>query len=450
MPPVPRAQPTPSWLRAVAESLLVALVLGPIAWFLVAGGLALDSAQSTLRSLGRLAGVAGLVWFLLSMLLSIRLPGFDGPLGGLIRVWHVHHRLGAASFLALLLHPVLLALASAAGGPGATLATLTPPLEHWSLWAGWLALLLMMVFLAPTFAFFGEPDYQRWKALHALSGAVVVFGVLHAVALARTGPGAQALLLWSVFGLLGGGAFVWRKALSRLWSRRGHRIVRVQPLARGVVELSLEAERTPLEYLPGQFVYLTPLDPALAAGCGEEHPYSISSAPGEPLLRIAIKDLGDASGALLAVREGSRALVEGPYGTFLPPLDLPPLDAAPALWIGGGIGLTPFVSAVRALGRAPRPVDIDLVYCANDPSRAYFMAELEEIAARVPGLRVHAHRFAEAGPLTEPWLAARVPDFATRPAFVCGPPGLIDHARNLLVQAGVPRGQITSEEFNLL
>jgi len=431
--------------RSAAETLLLVLTLGPLAWFFAAGGLDTGSAAAVLRSLGRLTGIVGLAWLLLSMLLSIRMPGFDGPLGGLIRVWHIHHLLGAASFVALLLHPILLALAAAADSPAAVLATLTPPLGWWPLWTGWLALLLMMAFLAPTFAFFGEPDYQRWKAVHLLSAGTALFGLVHAVALARTLSPEHSAWLWALFGVLGGGALLWRKGLSRIFSHRTYRISATRMLARGVIELTLTAEGKPVRYRPGQFVYLTPLDDRLAAGRGEEHPYSLSSAPDEADLRIAIKDLGDASGALLDVTVGSRALVEGPYGEFLPPA-----SNRPALWIGGGIGLTPFVSAVRALGAQPQPVDVDLVYCANDPSRAYFMAELEAIAATVPGLRVHAHYFADEGPLTREWMAGRVADFVARPAYICGPPMLIQLARSLLVDAGVPRSRITSEEFNLL
>jgi len=431
--------------RIAGDALLAALALGPLFWFLGAGALQLESAASTLRSLGRLAGVAGLAWLLLAMLLSVRVPRWDSPFGGLIRLWHIHHMLGAASFLLLMMHPILLALAAAASSPAAALATLTPPLSFWPLWAGWGALLLMMVFLAPGFAFFGDADYQRWKAVHLLSAGAVVLGVAHAVPLSRALPADQAIWLWGSLGGLAMAAFSWRTLLSRIFSRRPYRITQVDALARGVVELSLVPEGRPMDYEPGQFAYLTPLDPALGAGRGEEHPYSMSSAPTEPVLRMAIKDLGDASGALLNVSVGSRVLIEGPYGQFLPSS-----HERPALWIGGGIGLTPFMSVARALADQGGMADVQLLYCANDPSRAYFQDELKAIAARVPGLTLHMHYFAEAGPLSLPYLETRVPDYRERRVYICGPLPLIALARTLLREAGVPRTNITSEEFNLL
>jgi predicted ferric reductase len=433
------------WPRVAADALAVALAAAPVVWAFAAAGPPADSA-GLLRFAGRLAGVAGLSWFLLAMLLSIRFAGLDGPLGGMLRVWRIHHRLGAASLLLLLAHPVLLALAAAADSPAAVLATLTPPWSFWPLWAGWAALILAMVFLAPSFAFFGSPDYQRWKALHALSAGAALLGIVHALALSRLLSPAQAVWLWGGLGAFAAFAFAWRKGLSRVLSRRPYRITANRRLARGVVELTLEPQGRPIAFEAGQFVYLTPLDPALAAGRGEEHPYSLSSAPRElPVLRIAIKDLGDASQALLDVAKGSLALIEGPYGRFLPPP-----GPEPALWIGGGIGLTPFVSAARALPPADGVVDVDLVYCANDASRAYFLDELNDVARNVPGFRVHPHFFEDEGRLASGFLSQRVPDLARRRAYICGPQPLIELARQLLHASGVPRRHITCEEFDLL
>lgn len=428
--------------RLPAHLTIWLLGAGPLGWaWWSAPRPDLVDPAAVLAATGSAAGIAGLSWLLLALLLSHRLPGFDVPFGGLIRLWRIHHIIGAASFIMLLLHPVFLSLAAVPGGPEVVLAVLTPPPTHWPIWAGWLALLLMMMFMAPSFSFFGTPDYPRWKLLHRLSAAAAVLGIAHAIPLSRALPAAQAAWLWGAFGALAGGAFLWRTMLSRWLSRTPYVIADVRHPAAGVVELTLEGPA--LDFRAGQFVYLTPLDPTLPAGRGEEHPYAIVSAPHEDRLRIAIKDLGDASHALLDVSPGSRVLVEGPYGHFLPER-----HDRPSLWIGGGIGLTPFVSAARAF--AGSPVDVQLVYCANDASRAYFLAELETIARRTPGLVVHAHYFAEQGPLSHRYLSARVPDVAARAAYVCGPQALLDLAKALLRRSGVPRRRIATEEFNLL
>jgi predicted ferric reductase len=186
------------------------------------------------------------------------------------------------------------------------------------------------------------------------------------------------------------------------------------------------------------------LDPKLRSGRNEEHPYTLSSAPEESALRIVVKDAGDATAALQKVSLESKALIEGPYGGFLKP------GEEGQLWIAGGIGLTPFLSRARSLVHARRSADIDLIYCAQDEARAYFRPELEELATKIPGFRVHVHYFYREGPLSVDFISARCPDYAAREVYLCGPPLMIEIVRSDLVKHRVPRSRIHSEDFTWL
>lgn len=402
---------------------------------------------------GRLCGVLGLACLLVAGIVSVRVPGFDRPFGGLTRLWRVHHRLGLAAFVLLLAHPLLMALARVPLSPAAVLPVLLPAAAEWALWAGWIALLATIVFLAPSFQLFGRPEYQRWKALHFVSGLALLAGLVHTLPLTRSLPRAASVALWGTLGALAVGVFLWRATIARRVLRRPWRVVENRPLAKRVTQLRLEPEDgRPLAHEPGQFVYLAPQDPGLAAGRDEEHPYTVSSAPGAPLLELTVKDLGDASGALLNVAEGSRAFVEGPYGDFLSPL----VRARPQLWIGGGVGITPFVGAARARGGGQEGSggggwgDTVLINCANDPSRAYLLDVLQAAATELDDLAVHVHYFAREGPLTREFVLERCPDAAGREWLVCGPPVLVDLAREMARELGVPRRRFHAEDFTFL
>lgn len=405
--------------------------------------------------LGRLSGVLGLACLLVAGIVSVRIPGFDRPFGGLTRLWKLHHHLGLAAFLLLLAHPLLMALSRAPLAPAAMLPVLVPAARDWALWAGWIALLATIVFLAPSFQLFGRPEYQRWKALHFVSGLALVAALVHTLPLTRRLPRAVSATLWGVLGTLAVGVFLWRALAARRVLRRPWRVIQNRLLADRVTQLFLEPDDGELlSHEPGQFVYLTPHDPGLAAGRHEEHPYTVSSAPGSPLLEITVKDLGDASGALMAVAAGSRASIEGPYGDFFSPR----LRGRPQLWIGGGVGITPFVSAARARagdgpgngggGRAWG--DTVLINCANDPTRAYLLEALQAAAEGCETLTVHPHYFAREGPLDRAFVLARCPDAAERDWFVCGPPVLVDLARRLARETGLPRSRFRSEDFVFL
>jgi predicted ferric reductase len=401
-----------------------------------------ESIPDALTFLGRAAGILGLSFFLLAGLISVRIPGFDVWFGGLTQLWKVHHVLGAASFVLVMAHPLLLAFSAARASVHAAAAVLFPAAAAWDVWAGWLAFAAMAVFLAPTFWFFGQPEYQRWKALHAFSGLALVLGVTHALPLSQ---GSWGQAVWLGYGGLALAAFVYRKLLAPRLTRRPYTVADVRPVSRGVVELTLAPEKELLRYRAGQFVYLTPLDPGLASGRGEEHPYTLSSAPGERALRIAIKDAGDATRALQTVAPGSRALVEGPYGAFFRVRRTNPRE----LWIAGGIGLAPFLSAARALG-AGEAVDVHLIYCVQDETRAHFLSELEEIAAKISGFKIWNHFFYREGPLGSAFIAARCPDFSAREVYLCGPPPFTAAARRELRQGGVSASRIHSEDFTWL
>ncbi len=373
--------------------------------------------------------------------MSVRAPRLDGWFGGLTRQWKIHHVLGAAAFLLLMAHPLLLSFAAAGYSLRAAADILFPGAGAWSVWAGWAALAAMAAFLAPTFSFFGEPEYQRWKSLHALSGVALILGVAHAAALSRAMPGGY----WVGAGALALFAAAGRKVWSRALGRRGYVITRLERIGRGVVELSLKPEGRLLRYAAGQFVYMTPLDPDLAAGRGEEHPYTLSSSPDEAVLRIAIKSLGDATRALQTAALGSRVLVEGPYGGALSGR----AAVRGELWVAGGIGLTPFLGRARSLAPG-HAVDIHLIYCVQDETRAHFMPELRSISARVPGFVVTPHHFAREGILKAEFLRAACPNFAGRDASMCGPAPLLAAARKVLLRAGIPAARIRQEDFTWL
>ncbi|MDI5932723.1 ferredoxin reductase family protein [Halomonas kalidii] len=400
-----------------------------------------EGAGAWLGWIGRTTGILGLAMLLLAAAVSIRLPGMDRWFGGLARLWHLHHWLGFGAFILVMIHALALGLAAVPLSLEVAVATLFPPVSHAAVWFGWLAWLAMVIFLAPTFDFFGRPHYQRWKRLHLVSAAALVLGLGHALLLA----GETAL--WWLLGLAGLAAIAWRKLVSPRVARHAYRIETVSPLARGVVELVLEPEGKGIEHEAGQFVYLTPLDETLTAGRGEEHPYTIASAPGDARLRIGIKDLGDASHALLGVTPGTRVLVEGPYGEFYG-RRFPERDQ---LWFGGGIGISPFVGGAREIAeRGLAGGRVHLVYLANGPDRAYYLDELEAIGERVEGFTVTPHFYRELGPLTEAFLREHCSDFTEREIYLCGPPAMNAFLKQLLANQGIPASRLHSEVFDFL
>ncbi|MDL0433471.1 ferredoxin reductase family protein [Marinobacter sp. TBZ242] len=404
--------------------------------------------QDWIYSLAELVGVLALSAFLVAGMLSARIPGTDAWFGGLIRVWTIHRWFGFSAFMLVMVHVLLLAFATLPDSIGRSIGTVFPSLSHWEVWVGWAAFVTMLIFIAPTLDFFGALHYQHWKRLHLLSVPALVLALVHTLTLS------SMAWVWWLLSALAMAAIAWRKLLSPWLARKPYVVKEVDTLARDVVELRLRPRGKGIRWRAGQFVYLTPMDRSLAAGYREEHPYTIASASADEELRIGIKAVGDATDALVNIRPGAEVCIEGPYGTFFETGDRETPDSEPQrkqLWLGGGIGITPFVSGARdRASNASAGREACLFYFANRPERAYYLDELIQISEACDTFTVHVHYMNENGVVTREYLAQRCPDFAEREVYMCGPPGMITHLKNLLRHEGVPSCRIHTEAFDFL
>lgn len=429
------------WIFAALPAVLSLFSLTDLDWR--TPSLALDA-------LGRLCGIAGLGFILTAASLSSRVPGFDRAFGGLTKLLKIHRALAAVGFILILFHPLLLAFSNADDLHSAT-ATLFPARDEWAVWAGWAALLVMMVFLAPSFGFFGEVSFPVWKALHRLAGLTVVLALVHAFVLNQMIPRPWAYVLWLTLSVLALAAVAYRLLFARtqILGQGGflsYRVSGSRKVATDVVEISLEPEGPHLRYQTGQFAYFRPYDKALKAGFGEEHPYTISSSPTEAQLRVTIKNQGDATRAIQSIAAGSLVRVEGPYGALF----ASDYDEDSELWIAGGIGITPFLSRARYLRDNATEVDVCLIYCVQDETRALYADELQAIAEALPGFSFHLHYFYQEGPLAWDFVATRCSNATTRGVYVCGPEALMRQTRRLMLSKGLPVRRLRTQEFRLL
>lgn len=88
------------------------------------------------------------------------------------------------------------------------------------------------------------------------------------------------------------------------------------------------------------------------------HPYTIASAWRHPQITFITNALGDDTKRLRdTLKPGMAVSAEGPYGCF----DFE--DGRPRqIWIGAGIGITPFVARMKLLAAHARPVTVDLFH----------------------------------------------------------------------------------------
>jgi predicted ferric reductase len=207
-----------------------------------------------------------------------------------------------------------------------------------------------------------------------------------------------------------------------------------------MIEATLEPCATALAPAPGQFVLAAFGDGAAYRGCGEYHPFTVSGSDPGGVLRVAIKALGPCSERIQAVVPGVIVRLQGPFGTFLDERS----PARPQLWVAGGIGITPFMAALRA-GRCEQATTLVYVYrSAGDDA---FADELAEHARSDPNFELITEETGAGAPDFER-LLGRVARLDARQVYVCGPGAMVRVLEPVLERAGISGRSIHYESFD--
>lgn len=172
--------------------------------------------------------------------------------------------------------------------------------------------------------------------------------------------------------------------------------------------------------------------------------YSLSSAVGEAPA-VTVRDIGLVSGWIVNhTKPGDIWFLDAPQGEFTLPEHPRPL-----LMLTAGSGITPVMAMLRTLLPARPDADVVVLHSIRTPEDALFADDLDELAARHPGLRVVVRHTSTDGRLdlgSTDALTAEVPDWRSRAAYACGPAGLVDDARTLWAAEGVD-ASLTVESF---
>ena len=407
------------------------LLLVLLALALIGAGWALPAALSPWRSVSIVSAWLGTGLLVGSLLLMVRGPRLAAFLGGLDVQYRWHHRSGTVAYVLLLLHPLAIALDAGAQSPQLAWQALAPWFQRWPLWLGWAGLLCLMFGLATTFSF--DLPYRRWRALHYLAGFGVLCGLLHVWAVAGE-PGA----LW-LFIALAVFALCWRLFGVDLGiAAHAYRVRSVAKPAARMIEAVLEPCGARLRVEPGQFVFAAFGDGPHFHGCGEFHPFTVSGIGADGSLAVGIKALGPCSSHLQALAAGVLLRLEGPFGNFLAGR-----HSSPQLWIAGGIGITPFLAALRR-ERLTHPTT--LIYLYRSDADAAYLDELKTLAAAERTLTLISMR-ADGAPDFDA-LLGNIEHVSGRVVCLCGPAPLIDAARASLDRHGVPGASIHFERFD--
>ena len=451
----PRARPRPVPLPRVwgvrateITALLVANgVFIVLMWIRHGGPDLIGTPGGELTAAGELTALLGTYLALIQLVLMGRSPWLDEAFG-MDRLAWAHRWLGFATVWLIAAHGVLTTIGYAIGdGRGVVDEAVTLLLTFpYVLWATVGFGLFVMVAVTSMRAARRRLSYETWFWLHWYAYLAIALAFLHQLftgadfihdqlaALYWIGLYVATVVLVLVFRF---GQPAWTSARHRL------RVHALRPEGPGVVSIYLEGrDLDRLAVRSGQYFVIRFLT---RDHWWRGHPYSLSSAPNGRWLRITVKDLGDDSARIFAIRPGTAVWIEGPYGI----LTGARRTRHGVTLIAGGIGIAPLRALLESI--AARPGDLTLVYRVSHPEDLVFRDEIEKLAAH-RGATVHyvvGHRrdSRTGDPLDRSEISRLVPRIAEHDVYVCGPTGFIESVERRLRDLGVPRGQVHAERF---
>lgn len=208
----------------------------------------------------------------------------------------------------------------------------------------------------------------------------------------------------------------------------------------------------PFNYLPGQFITVT-INPK---GVPVKRSYTIASSPTHrDYCEITVKheDKGTVSHYMhTAVHIGELMQFTAPSGKFT----FTEEHADSAVFIGGGVGVTPMMSAIRYLTDRSWKGEIYFFFTCKNENSIIFREEILYLQKRYPNLHVfflleepvsNPDDTFIIGRITKEILAERVPDIITRMIHICGPPPMMDAVKKMLEELKVPKEKVMVEVF---
>jgi ferredoxin-NADP reductase len=208
-------------------------------------------------------------------------------------------------------------------------------------------------------------------------------------------------------------------------------------------------------YKAGQFGSFTLINPAETDAEGNSRAFSFASAPYEDDLIFATRMRDTAFKRVLkSMAPDTEVTLNAPFGSFT----LHNNVNVPAVFLTGGIGVTPVRSIIHQAIHDYVPHRILVFYSNRRPEDAAFLDDLKESHTVNPNYtfvgtmtqmkKSSREWHGETGVISKAMLLKFIEDLTHPIYYIDGPPAMVKAMRQILSEAGVDDDNIRTEEFS--
>lgn len=229
------------------------------------------------------------------------------------------------------------------------------------------------------------------------------------------------------------------------------KLIKKEAIANGTMAFYFE-KPAGFEYRAGQFADYTLINPPETDEEGNTRGFSLITAPYEEAIGAATRLRDTAFKRVLRdLPIGAEVKLDAPYGDFT----LHKNEATPAVFLIGGIGVTPVRSMLAQATHDKTAHKITLLHANRTPADAPFAKDFEQFAKDNPNFTFVPVATDDApddwngerGRVDEAMLRRHVPDLGAPIYYLSGPAGMVKAMRQLLVGIGANEDNIKTEEF---
>jgi len=226
-----------------------------------------------------------------------------------------------------------------------------------------------------------------------------------------------------------------------------------QRVARDTMAFWFDANGTSFEFRAGQHADFGFTHPSVGNESDNSRTFSLASSPQEkgPIMIAMRMRKTDFKNALMAAALGTKFIVSRASGSFTLHRDI----TRPAVFLAGGIGITPIRSIIQQAAQDRLPHKLYLFYSNREADDAAFLEEFEGMGTQNPNFllisTVTGHRTVawpfEKGHINREMLRRYLPGLNGPVYYIAGPSGMVSAMTDLLRSSGVSDDDMKTEEF---